>query len=105
MSDVLQTAHKYRHKLKAELAKVEEFLRFGEKLSKSSGAESYSPLKNETYNSAQSEDRTAEPMRPSVDRAAADESNESSAIEKNERKSLFRSAFEPIESERSQAVA
>lgn len=37
MSDVLQTAMKYRTRLKAELGKVEEFLRMAEEFSKSPG--------------------------------------------------------------------
>jgi hypothetical protein len=105
MSDVLQTAYKYHHKLKAELAKVEEFLRFGVELSKGGGAESYSQLTNATAKSTPSEDRTEAPPRPSVDRTAANESQTASAPEKNERKSLFRGALEPSESERIKDVA
>lgn len=37
MSDVLQTAMNYRNRLKAELGKVEEFLRMAEELSKGAG--------------------------------------------------------------------
>ncbi len=39
MSDVLQTATKYRGRLKAELGKVEEFLRMAEEFSKESDPE------------------------------------------------------------------
>ncbi len=39
MSDVFQTATKYRSRLKAELTKVEEFLRMAEEFSKESDPE------------------------------------------------------------------
>ncbi len=39
MSDVFQTATKYRGRLKAELAKVDEFLRMAEEFSKESDPE------------------------------------------------------------------
>jgi hypothetical protein len=105
MSDVLQTAYRYHHKLKAELAKVEEFLRFGVELSKRGGADSSSQLTNATAKSTPSEDRVEQPPRPAVDRAAANESRATSAPEINERRSLFRGAFEPSESERIKDVA
>ncbi len=43
MSDVLQLATKYRSRLKAELAKVDEFLRMAEELSKSGAFEGQMP--------------------------------------------------------------
>ena len=105
MSDVLQNARKYHHNLKAELAKIEEFLRFGEELSKRNASESYSPLSNTTVNLTPPEDRTEELPRPSADRAAADESQAPSEPEKTERKSMFRGAFGSSESERIKDVA
>ena len=39
MSDVFQTATKYRNRLKSELTKVEEFLRMAEEFSKESDTE------------------------------------------------------------------
>jgi hypothetical protein len=39
MSDVLQTAVKYRNRLRAELARLEEFLRLAEDLSRESDPE------------------------------------------------------------------
>ena len=44
MSDVLQLATKYRSRLKAELAKVEEFLRMAEELSKGGDLEGRMPF-------------------------------------------------------------
>lgn len=46
MTDVLQRASKYRSRLKAELARVEEFLRMAEELSKSGDLESRLPFSN-----------------------------------------------------------
>ena len=52
MSDVFQTATKYRNRLKAELAKVEEFLRMAEEFSKESGPEGRLALTNTTADAA-----------------------------------------------------
>ena len=50
MSDVFQTATKYRSRLKAELAKVDEFLRMAEEFSKGSEPEARLALTNTTAN-------------------------------------------------------
>ncbi len=44
MSDVLQLASKYRSRLKAELSKVEDFLRMAEELSKGGDLEGRLPF-------------------------------------------------------------
>jgi hypothetical protein len=105
MSDVLQTAYEYRQKLRAELAKVEGFLRFGVELSKRGGAESDAQLTSATAKLTPSEDRTAEPPRPAINRAAANESLTASTPERSERRLQFRGAFEPCEIEHIKNVA
>lgn len=105
MSDVLQNAQMYRHKLTAELAKIEEFLRFGAELSKRSESKASLPLTNPIANSTPAEVRTEKAPRPAIDQAAANQPQAVSAPGKTIRKSLFRGAFEPIESDCLQAVA
>jgi len=98
MSDVLQTAQKYRNRLNAEIAKMDDFLRFAAELTKDSAPQAYTPQADATPKTMSPEPRVEEPSRPVLDGAAANQSQATSAPEKNKRKSLFRGAFEPIES-------
>lgn len=60
MSDVLQLASKYRNRLKAELARVEEFLRMAEELSKGGDLESRLPFTNGNGEAAKADSRPGE---------------------------------------------
>jgi len=60
MSDVLQLASKYRNRLKAELARVEEFLRMAEELSKGGDLESRLPFSKGSGEAAKAEAKPAE---------------------------------------------
>ena len=52
MSDVFQTATKYRSRLKAEIAKVDEFLRMAEEFSKESDPEARLAFAKTTANAS-----------------------------------------------------
>lgn len=61
MSDIVQIAQKYRERLRGELARVDEFLRMGEELSKIFQAESRRALPAETVKASAPELPVAEP--------------------------------------------
>ena len=67
MSDVFQLATRYRSRLKAELAKVEEFLRMAEELSKGDDLEGRLPF---SRNGAEA--RPAEPKAEAKSEASAE---------------------------------
>lgn len=60
MSDVLQLASKYRNRLKAELTRVEEFLRMAEELSKGGDLESRLPFSRGNGEAKPAEGKPAE---------------------------------------------
>lgn len=72
MSDVLQLAGRYRSRLRAELAKVEEFLRMAEELSKGGDLESRLPFTtgNGEAKPAEAKPAEAEPKAEPKARAA-----------------------------------
>lgn len=67
MSDVFQLATRYRSRLKAELAKVEEFLRMAEELSKGGDLEGGMPFSG---NGAEGRPAEAKPEAKSEAKAA-----------------------------------
>jgi hypothetical protein len=64
MSDVLQTAMKYRSRLKAELGKVEEFLRMAEEFTKGPGMDAELQLSNAKPAGADGEQSPIDRLRP-----------------------------------------
>ncbi len=71
MSDVFQTATKYRSRLKAELTKVEEFLRMAEEFSKESGPEGRLSFTNTTSKAMPPEQPAIELARRTTKEAVA----------------------------------
>ena len=71
MSDVFKTATKYRSRLKAELAKVEEFLRMAEEFSKESDPEARLAFAQTTANAMAPEPPAIELARRTTKEAVA----------------------------------
>jgi hypothetical protein len=71
MSDVFQTATKYRTRLKAELTKVEEFLRMAEEFSKESDPDARLAFAKTTADATPPEPPTIELARRTPKEAAA----------------------------------
>lgn len=111
MSDVMQIAYEYRHQLKAELAKVDEFIRLAEKLMKGGVADAPAPLTSATNQATSPAPRADAPSRPLVSEvtaaplAAAIQAAAVPTPGKRGRGSLFRGAFEPCEVDREKIVA
>lgn len=71
MTDVLQNATKYRSRLKAEMARVDEFLRMAEEFSKDRNSEADLTLNKAAANTAATEPPAIELARRSPKEATA----------------------------------
>ena len=71
MSDVFQTAMKYRNRLKAEIAQVDEFLRMAEEFSKESDPEARPTFAKTTANAMPPEQPAIELARRTPKEATA----------------------------------
>jgi hypothetical protein len=110
MSDVLQTAQKYRNRLKAEIAKVDDFLHIAETLLMAAASGAGTLDLDAAAKAPSPEPRAEERPRTSLGAAAAvtpeaDRSPAAPVPATKVRASLFRGSFEPIESEPGRNVA
>lgn len=100
MADILKNANRYHRQLTAELAKVAEFLSFGEELSNGGESEDCFLLTNATGTAARPEQPAEEASSSSGDGAASNEDGAARPTGTEKRVSLFRGKFGPFESER-----
>ena len=96
MPDVLQIAESYRHQLKAEITKVEEFFCFAESLMKHSRSDASSTQISAIGQTTSPEQRADAQSRPPVNAAAATQGGAISAFRAIGKDSLIRGAFEAI---------
>ena len=105
MSDVLQTAQKYRDRLRADIAKVDDFIRLAEKLITEARPEAGTLACNATDRMQSLESRPAEQQRTSIDATPSVAAETDPAPSTKVLASLFRGPSEPYELERGKIVA
>jgi hypothetical protein len=105
MADVLQAANKYHRRLTAEIAKMEEFLSFGEELSRGVEPDDCSLLTNAAEMTLSPEQRTEEPSCLTGNGASANEGGDIPASETSKCVSRFKAKYGASDADRKMSDA